>query len=88
MSREGESPDEPSFPLTRVDDMEDVPRLNRNIVKVTSFNDIEEEKRYWLSKTPSERLQAVEINRRMVYGTDRATSRLQRVVEIVQLSDR
>jgi len=55
-------------------------------VKVTSLNDIEEDKRYWMSKSPLERIEAIEINRRMVYGQDQATFRLQRVFEIAELS--
>ena len=66
--------------------MDSVPRLNKKIVKVTSLDDIEEEKRYWMSKSPLERIEAIEINRRMVYGQDRVTSRLQRFLEIAELS--
>ena len=66
--------------------MNDLPRLNKDIIKVTSLDDIEEEKRYWLSKDPLERIEAVEINRRMVYGRDRTASRLQRFLEIAELT--
>ena len=66
--------------------MDNLPRLNKKIVKVTSLDDIEEEKRYWMSKSPLERIEAVEINRRMIYGQDRVTSRLQRFFETSELS--
>ncbi|MFA4916644.1 MAG: hypothetical protein WC560_08245 [Syntrophales bacterium] len=66
--------------------MDKVPRLSKKIVKVTSLNDIEEEKRYWMSKSPLERIEAIEINRRMIYGQDRVTSRLQRFLETAELS--
>ena len=66
--------------------MDNVPRLNKKIVKVTSLNDIEEEKRYWMSKSPLERIEAIEINRRMIYGQDRVTSRLQRFFETAELT--
>lgn len=66
--------------------MDKLPRLNKKIVNVTSLDDIEEEKRYWISKTPIERIQAIEINRRMIYGQDRVTSRLQRFFETSELS--
>ncbi len=66
--------------------MDTVPRLKKDIVKVTSLNDIEEEKKYWISKTPAERIEAIEINRRMIYGQDRVTSRLQRFFETSELS--
>ncbi len=65
--------------------MSDLPGLNKNIIKITSPDDIEEEKKYWLSKDPIERLEAVELNRRMVYGRDRTASRLQRFLEIADL---
>ncbi len=66
--------------------MDEIPRLDKKAVKVTSLDDIEEEKEYWLSKSPSERIEAIEINRRMMYGQDRVTSRLQRILEVAELS--
>jgi hypothetical protein len=65
--------------------MDNVPRLNKKIVKVTSLNDIDEEKRYWMSKSPIDRIEAIEINRRMIYGQDGVTSRLQRFFETAEL---
>jgi hypothetical protein len=66
--------------------MDKLPSLNKKIVSVTSLDDIEEEKKYWISKSPLERIEAIEINRRMIYGQDRVTSRLQRFFEIAELS--
>jgi hypothetical protein len=66
--------------------MDKLPSLNKKKIEVTSLNDIEEEKRYWMAKTPIERIEAIEINRRMVYGQVRVTSRLQRFLEIAELS--
>lgn len=66
--------------------MDKLPSLNKEIVKVTSLDDIAEEKKYWMSKSPLERIQAIEINRRMIYGRDRVTSRLQRFFETAELS--
>jgi len=40
---------------------------------------------YWHSRTPEERLLAVELMRQSAYGYDPATARLQRVFEITQL---
>lgn len=62
-----------------------LPSLNKKIVTITSLDDVEEEKRYWFSKSPFERLEAIEINRRMIYGQDRVTSRLQRFFETDEL---
>jgi len=41
--------------------------------------------KYWHSRTPQERLWALELMRQEAYGYDPATARLQRVLEIVQL---
>jgi hypothetical protein len=71
--------------ILRIDNMDNFPRLNKKIVKVTSLNDIEDEKKYWMSKSPLERIEAIEINRRMIYGQDRVTSRLQRFFETAEL---
>jgi hypothetical protein len=66
--------------------MNKIPSLDKKILKVTSLDDLEDEKRYWMTKTPLERIEAIEINRRMIYGQDRVTSRLQRFFETAQLS--
>lgn len=42
---------------------------------------------YWMSKTPEERLAALEFLRQVTYGYDPATARLQRVVEILKLGE-
>ncbi len=66
--------------------MDKLPRLDKQTMNVTSLDDIEEEKKYWFSKSPLERIEAIEINRRMIYGQDRVTSRLQRFFETAELS--
>ena len=63
-----------------------MPRLDKSRLTVSSLYDITEEKRYWLSRSAVERLNAIEFNRRMVYGSDRTTSRLQRLLETAELS--
>ncbi|MBE2271116.1 MAG: hypothetical protein IAE80_22975 [Anaerolinea sp.] len=45
--------------------------------------DDHDDKVYWWSRTPDERLRYMELLRRINYG-DRATARLQRVLEIAQ----
>lgn len=66
--------------------MDKLPSLNKKIVNVTALNDIEEEKKYWFSKSPLERIEAIEINRRMIYGRNRVTPRLQRFFETAELT--
>ena len=62
-----------------------LPRLDKTAFSVSTLeqND-EDEKAYWLSKTPYERLDAVETMRQIVYGYDPATTRLQRVFEVTE----
>ncbi|CAN5644414.1 hypothetical protein BH24ACT22_BH24ACT22_04270 [soil metagenome] len=59
--------------------------MDRHAFSVVSLKDQQEdEKRYWTNKTPHERLQAVETTRQMIYGYDPASTRLQRVLEVVE----
>lgn len=59
--------------------------MDRQVFSVTSLQDQQEdEKRYWRDKTPHERLQAVETTRRMIYGYDPSSTRLQRVLEVAE----
>jgi hypothetical protein len=62
-------------------------RLDKSVLEVfSSFEEAEAADRaYWHSRTPEERLQAVELMRQSAYGNDPATARLQRVLEITQL---
>ena len=66
--------------------MDKLPSLNKKVVNVTTLHDIDEEKKYWFSKSPLERIEAIEIQRRMIYGHDRVTSRLQRFFETAELT--
>ena len=68
--------------------MDKLPRLDKNVISITSLNDIEEEKKFWLSQGAKERIEAIELNRRMVYGKNRIASRLQRFLETSELTQR
>lgn len=59
------------------------PKVRKDAFTVTSLFDQSDDKEYWLSKTPEERLEAVELMRRIIYG-DEAAKQLQRVLEITQ----
>lgn len=58
--------------------------LNKKVFSVTSMDEAQNDKAFWLSKTPQERWEAIEFLRRISYGT-RATGRLQRVLTVTQL---
>lgn len=56
-------------------------KVDRTVVTVASLTDTSDEKAYWLSRTPEERLRHVELLRRINYGPN-AAARLQRVLEV------
>ena len=59
-------------------------KVRRDTFKVMSLFDQSDDKEYWLSKTPQERLEAVELMRQIIYGYDPSTTGLQRILEITQ----
>ena len=61
-------------------------RIDRTAFSVSSLYDESEEKQYWWSKTPLERIYAVEMMRQMHYGYNSSTTRLQRFFEIAELT--
>lgn len=64
-----------------------VPKLNRRAFSVVPVFEDTAEDRYWQARTVDERLQHMELLRRINYGP-RATARLQRVLELTPLSRR
>lgn len=58
-------------------------RLDKTKISVSNSFDNSEEKEYWHSRTPQERLLHIERLRRINYG-HKATERLQRVIEVVE----
>ena len=54
---------------------------------LSSFEEAAEvDKAYWHSKTPQERMAALELMRQINYGYDPTTERLQRVLEVAELT--
>ena len=60
-------------------------KMDKGVISVRSLSEESDEKAYWHAKTPHERLKAVELMRQINYGYDPATTRIQRVLEVVQL---
>jgi hypothetical protein len=60
-------------------------RLDRSYFSVARLDEPDDAKAYWLSKSPQERVAAMEFLRQSLYGYDPATTRLQRVLEIAEL---
>jgi hypothetical protein len=61
-------------------------KLDRTHFSVAKLKEADE-KAYWLSKSPAERIEAVELMRQMIYGYDPARTRLQRVLTIAALGE-
>ena len=59
-------------------------KINKRTLVVTALDETGGEKKYWLSRTPYERLQTLETLRQLNYGYDKSSARLQRVLEITQ----
>jgi hypothetical protein len=59
-------------------------KLNKKVVVMSSLDETDE-KDYWQSRTPIDRLKAIEINRRIVYGYAHTSPRFQRFFEVAQL---
>jgi hypothetical protein len=60
-------------------------RMDKTAFSVVSLTEESDEKAYWQSRTPQQRLDAVELLRQLNYGYDPATARLQRVLTIAEL---
>jgi hypothetical protein len=59
-------------------------KLDKRAVTVASLSDASDDKAFWLSKTPYERLAALELMRQIVYGYSPSSTRLQKVLEVAQ----
>ncbi len=68
--------------------MEDISKLDKTAFKIASLDDDSGEKAFWFSKTPYERLKALEQMRRILYGYYASTARLQNVFEVAELTSR
>lgn len=59
------------------------PRVDRRALTVGRLDGPDPDADFWLSKSPAERLAAVEICREAFYGRDAVRGRVARVLEIV-----
>ncbi len=64
----------------------DITKINKKAFHISSLLDESDDKKYWLSKTPIERLIATEMMRQINYGYNPVTTRLQRVLEVTELA--
>ena len=61
-------------------------KLNKNIFSVVTDFSEANDKEYWFSLSPLERLEAIELMRQIIYGYDPSSDRLQRVFAVVKHS--
>ena len=63
----------------------DTLRVKRVLTVFNSFKELEaDERAYWLSRTPQERLQAMELMRQLTHGSQYTSQRLQRVLTVAE----
>ena len=60
--------------------------MNKKLFQITSVRD-GNDRDYWKQKSYSERLEALELLRRIIFGYDPSTARLQRTITITQLKE-
>lgn len=58
--------------------------MDKTIIKVTSIHD-KSSRNYWANKSYSERIAALEQIRRIIFGYDPSTARLQRTLKVTKL---
>ena len=58
--------------------------MNKKLFQITSVRD-GTDRDYWKQKSYEERLEALELLRRIIFGYDPSTARLQRTITITQL---
>ncbi|HID31579.1 MAG TPA: hypothetical protein EYP19_16475 [Desulfobacterales bacterium] len=64
----------------------DTLKMDKIAFSGVSLLDESDEKAYWLSKTPHERWETMELMRQITYGDDPTSTKLQRVLEIAKLT--
>ena len=67
--------------------IDDAESLDRSAFSVTTLSDQSDDRAYWQSQSPEQRLAAVEQLRQLNYDYDPA-ERLQRVLEVAQREER
>jgi hypothetical protein len=60
-------------------------RLDRTAFDVVPLDRQDDDLAYWLQRSVDERLEAIEVQRQVIYGYDPASDRLRRVFEVVPL---
>ncbi len=59
-------------------------KIDKTAFSIGALHDDASDTAYWHSRTPEERLAALELMRQVLYGYNPSTTRLQRVLEITE----
>ena len=59
-------------------------KVDKTSMVISSLDEPTDEIVYWSTKTPIERMAAIELMRQIIYGYDPTSTRLQRVLTITQ----
>jgi hypothetical protein len=63
-------------------------RIDRSSLHASSFDEADaDDIDFWMSKTPTERVEGIEYLRRWLYGDDQVDARLQRVLTFAELGE-
>ena len=58
--------------------------IQRNVFEIVDLKDADDSD-YWHGRSPIERVEAIEFMRKVMFGNDRVSKRLQRVLTVVEL---
>ena len=59
-------------------------KIQRNVFEIVDLKDADDSD-YWRGRSPIERVEAIEFMRKVMFGNDRVSKRLQRVLTVVEL---
>ena len=60
--------------------------IRRDVFEVVDLHEAEDSN-YWLDRSPMERIEAIEFMRKVMYGNDRVSERVQRVLTVAELKE-
>jgi hypothetical protein len=60
--------------------------IRRDVFEVLELHEADDSN-YWLDRSPVERIEAIEFMRKVMYGRNRVSERLQRVLTIAELKE-
>jgi len=73
-----------TFPFYEEKMMEEM--IRRDVFEVVDLHE-SEDSNYWLDRSPMERIEAIEFMRKVMYGNDRVSERIQRVLTVAELKE-